>query len=176
MPSYELFLSAFFFLALMLCIQAILFWYRDYQNTKYKFRFYALRDDLALLVLNGTLKETEREYIVLRDAINYSIYASENLSIYQHIKAIISRNTPTLQNSITLRHDETKDIVIDYFINTINLVRKNSWFELRVIESVVHLSKLFSNSDDYDRHNHPYSLPQKAVDQLEENRSKLIAL
>jgi hypothetical protein len=86
----------------------------------------------------------------------------------------MAKNKPTLQNSIALKHDETKAIALDYFINTIDLVRKNSWFEVKVIETVFHAAKFFSSSITSGQHNHPLSLPQKAVDQLEANRSKLI--
>ncbi len=181
MANHEIFVSALFALITLLCVQVILMRYRDYQNTKYKFKFYALRDNLALLVLNGTVKETEREYILLRDAINYSIFASENMSIRQHITAMLSATQPTPQNLITFKHAETKLIAINYFIATIAVVRKNSWFEIKVIGTAMHLfSRIFLNSEKsvsrpIDHRSIVSNKPKYLINMLEESQNRLAA-
>lgn len=128
-----------FIFAVSYCFDLIRRQYNAYISTKQKFKLYTIRDNLALLVLSGELKETSREFIVLRDAINYSISQVDDLSVRKAISIAI--DSLDKKEIIEFKTEGTLNIAHEYFLATRKMIIRNSRFELFVYSILYRLFK-----------------------------------
>ena len=115
---------------------------REYNQlvfTRYRFRYFALRDELALLVMRGRINEDSWEYQRIVEAINFHISAVETLSIIRLVNLLIAYHTSPnekQQFELLARRIEDPDIVrimVQYMDTTYDLLRRNSRAQLRCI-------------------------------------------
>lgn len=104
--------------------------YQEYRNTKLKFKFFALRDRLALLVNQGELEENSIQFGALRDSINYSIASIDDLSIMHVARMLIDAlqdESSSLSHSLfRTEHEEVQSISEAYLQLNRELLVKNS--------------------------------------------------
>ncbi len=67
--------------------------YNNIISDKYRFRYFALRDRLALLVANNEIQEDSWEYQKIIDTINFHISAVETMSIEKLMSVLIEFHT-----------------------------------------------------------------------------------
>lgn len=113
--------------------------YNDLITTKFRFRFFALRDRLALLVCDGSLKEDSWEYKYVIDALNYHISAVERLSITDVIEAFVNFHTSSDENKAfkrlqkTVDHEDVKEILDEYMLTVLQMIKRNSKWQIRFV-------------------------------------------
>jgi len=106
---------------------------------KYRFSYFALRDRLATMVINGELKETSREYKTVIDAINFHIKTVEDVSIHKLVAALVHfHNSPEEKwcvKSIQKGHAHPAlcEIMIDYLDLTHSLLLRNSKMQTKLL-------------------------------------------
>ncbi len=67
--------------------------YNELELTKFRFRFFALRDRLALLVATGKLAEDSWEYQHIVAVLNYHISAVETMSVMRVVDLLVQYHT-----------------------------------------------------------------------------------
>ena len=135
--------------------------YNIYVSTKQKFKLYAIRDDLAQLVLSGKLDEKSREFMLLRDAINYSISQVGDFSVRKAISIAI--NCVDKEDILQLKSQETREIAHRYFLATRKMIIRNSRVELFILSIII---KIFTNFK-------PDNTPISAITELDEKQGIL---
>ena len=63
--------------------------YNEVLFDRCRFRYFALRDQLAMLVINGKLEEDSWEYQTIVDTINFHINTVEKLSIDKVMRVLV---------------------------------------------------------------------------------------
>ena len=107
--------------------------------TKYKFRFFALRDRLAMLVIFHGLPEDSWEYKETVKALNFHISATEKLSLMRIIEVITSYHTSPQEEKKFQRfrrrvdRDDVRLVLTDFFKTTHSLLLRNSRAQVAVI-------------------------------------------
>ncbi|MFA7242413.1 MAG: hypothetical protein WC091_20050 [Sulfuricellaceae bacterium] len=112
-------------------------------RTKFRFRYFALRDRLAMLVAAGRLKEDSWEYQHIVETLNFHISAVERLSLSRitdvladyHLSSKEEQQVKVLRNKIGDK--DVAKIVVDYMETTYDLINCNSRVQIalmRVIE------------------------------------------
>jgi hypothetical protein len=108
----------------------------------YRYKYFALRDRLALLVINGTIKENSFEYKFLIDAINYHINTIETVSMIRVIELLIKyHNSPDESRSVSLiaKKVDNKDalsVVLDFMKLSNDLLYRNSRAQMRILNFI----------------------------------------
>lgn len=151
-----------FLFAISYCFDLIRRQFNAYTSTKQKFKLFAIRDKLALLVISGELKETSKEFRVLRDAINYSISQVDDLSVRK--ATAIAINGIEKKDVIEFKAENTINIAHEYFLATREMIIRNSRFELFIF-SMLH--KLFCLKSDNENN------PNHAVEVIDEKQKIL---
>ena len=151
-----------FLFAFSYCFDLIRRQYNAYRSTKQKFKLFVIRDELAQLVLTGELEEDSREFIVLRDAINYSISQVDDLSIRRVVSIAI--NWIDKEDIIQFKSDSTIEIAHKYFTVTREMVMRNSRLEIAVLSLIFKLFNLKSVSKN---------TPVHAVEEIDEKQEIL---
>jgi len=110
---------------------------------KYRFSYFALRDRLALLVMQGKLDEESWEYEKIVNAINFHIQATERVSIHKIIAILVAYHTsPEEERKVKamLKRTDNQDVVkimIDYFDTTASLLKRNSRMQMWFIKTLI---------------------------------------
>lgn len=118
---------------------------------EYKFKYFSLRDNLALLVVSGKLKESSWEYKHIVDAVNYHIQTVETISVTKIVSMLVSYHTSKKDDAIVEKleksiHDPAViSIVISYFECTRSLLKRNSRTQIALIHSALFIASLVSN-------------------------------
>lgn len=161
----NLIIGIIFFIVALGCLNFLHLKHQEYRNTKLKFAFYALRDDLAFLVYDGKLKEDAPEFQQLRSSLNYSIASTDDFSVLQIAKMLVQSLQTESAFSQSLFHStnsEVKEIASRYLNLNKDLLLKNSsplfFFILGLFASL--LSKNLAK-------------PQEAIHRIDETDSKL---
>ena len=102
--------------------------YREIILDKYRFRFFAMRDELALMVTSGALSEQTWEYQSIVDAINHNIRTIEDVSHEQRLSMILAdlvrpdgqRQVKKFSRQVT--DERVKAVLYDYFVTTRSLI------------------------------------------------------
>jgi hypothetical protein len=113
--------------------------YNEIVFDKFRFRYFALRDRLAMLVVNGELDENSWEYKQLIDTFNFHISATETMSIKKiarimsdyHSSNIEERKVRLLKKNVGSQ--AVLKIVVDFMDVTYQLLESNSHMHLRFL-------------------------------------------
>lgn len=112
---------------------------------KYRFRYFAIRDQLAMLVVKGEIEEDSWEYRQIVDSINFHIKTIESVSINKIINVLIEyHNSSEEERRVRVikkkvENEEVRKIMADFMSITSTLLERNSKMQIRVLR---HLSKM----------------------------------
>ncbi|RVU47055.1 hypothetical protein [Rubrivivax rivuli] len=107
--------------------------------TKFKFRFFALRDRLALLVVYKGLAEDSWEYKETVKALNFHISSTEKLSLMRLIEVFSDYHTSPEEERKVERYsrkvdrEDVREVLTDFFMTTHSLIRRNSRAQIACI-------------------------------------------
>ena len=141
---------------------------------KYRFKYFALRDRLAMLVVNHKLEEDSWEYQGVIDAINFHIRTIEGVSISKIISLLIKYHvSPEEERKVKIikkkvDHPEVLEIMADFMETTASLLECNSRIQIALL-------KRFSKKE---KSKHPGNLGQiashkAALDKVRSYRDEL---
>lgn len=109
----------------------------------YRFRYFSIRDRLALLVIHGEIEEQSWEYKHIIDAINFHIKTTENMSINNIIRLLVEYyNSPSESKAVDMIHrkidnEEIMKIMDEFFDITSAILKRNSWMQLRALTVIL---------------------------------------
>lgn len=115
--------------------------YNEIILDKYRFRYFALRDRLAMLVVNRKLEEGSWEYQRIIDAVNFHINAIETVSIQDIICLLIDYHTsPEEECKVEiikkkLDHPEIIEIMAEFMDITGQLLERNSRMQIKLLKN-----------------------------------------
>ncbi len=117
--------------------------YNEIMLDKYRFRYFSLRDRLALMVINGDLEEDSWEYKKIVDTLNYHIKSVETMSI-DHIVSMIAKyhTSPEEQRTVRIIEKRVKNeailqLMVEFFSVTRQVLWRNSRTQIRALKYVV---------------------------------------
>lgn len=149
--------------------------YNELIRTKFRFRFFALRDRLAMLVVSGKLAEDSWEYRCIVDTLNFHISAVDTMSIMRIIDVLVTYHTSSeeeQQVKLLSRRVAEKDvarIVVDYMSITYALIKRNSRVQMALIRCV---RPFFKSSVSSALSSHRVFVnPNRALSAIESHRS-----
>lgn len=100
---------------------------------KYRFRYFSLRDKLAMLVIQNKVKENSWEYRDIVDTINFHIDAVEKVSTHKIMSLLVQYYTTSKQEEQEvsviekdLTNPEIVRILVDFMDITADLLERNS--------------------------------------------------
>lgn len=108
-------------------------------RTRFKFKYFALRDELAMLVATGKLKEDSWEYKHIIDTLNFHISAVEKLSMMRIVEMFAEYHLSHEERlrvrmmSRRVDHKEVAKIVVGYMETTYELIRRNSRAQIALV-------------------------------------------
>lgn len=123
--------------------------YNKLMVTKFKFRFFALRDRLALLVVYKKLPEDSWEYSETVKSLNFHISATEKLSLMRVIELLSAYYTsPKEERKVQkltrqVDRDDVREVLADFFMTTYDLIRRNSKAQILLVRGAARLIRLF---------------------------------
>lgn len=105
--------------------------YSDVVCSGYRYRYYALRDRMGMLVMRGELDEDSWEYRHIVDTINFHIKALEQLSMLRlvlflmgyHTNSRVRGEVRSLRKSVD---PIVAEILVEYLTTTVEILRRNS--------------------------------------------------
>lgn len=154
--------------------------YNALKAEKFRLRFFAIRDELALLVCQGSLKEDSWEYKYIIDALNFHISVVERLSIVEVAEAFLRIHSSTDENKVFERFTATADredvklILGEYMEVVRQMLLRNSKWQIRAVTLV----KQFLDRAKVDISDGAKSAvlnPKPALAAIEHHKSQLMA-
>lgn len=140
---------------------------------KHRFRYFAIRDRLALLVVYGKIEEQSWEYQRIIDAVNFHIKTIENMSINNIIRLLVRyHNSPDESNVVNMIHkkidnEEVIKIMVEFFDITSAILKRNSWMQLKAVKIILSMRKRPNILDD------PEILNMPEVESIRNSKSAL---
>ncbi len=119
---------------------------------KYRFRYFAIRDRLALLVIDGKIKEQSWEYQRIINAINSHIKTIENMSISNIIRLLVQyHNSPSESRPVDMMrkkidNEEVIKIMVEFFDITSSILKRNSWMQVKALKIILSISRRTRNN------------------------------
>jgi len=172
----SLIVSMFVITAAMYCVFLLIREYNELVFTRFRYRYFALRDELALLVVRGRLKEDSWEYQHLVETINFHISVVETMSILRIVELLIRYHTsPNEQGNVQLLsakidRPEVASLLVRYMETTAELLRRNSRSQIALIAIAKGLLAFF-HSDARPRHE-IVTNPHQALAQIETQKTQ----
>ncbi len=148
--------------------------YNEMIFDRYRFRYFALRDRLALLVVKGELKEDSWEYKKLVDTINFHISTVETMSIERIVSLLVQYHTsPEEERNVRLikkniKNEEVLRIMGDFMETTASLLARNSRAQIRLV-SLIH--RFFGKNSP--KRMHGLEKPEVALKKINDHREAL---
>lgn len=112
---------------------------------KFKFRFFALRDRLSLMVIFEDLPEDSWEYKQTISTLNFHISATEKLSLTRIVELLADYHTSSEEEkrvrvfSRRVDRQDMRDLLAEFLCTAYDMIKRNSkaqmWF-VKVIASV----------------------------------------
>lgn len=164
----ELVLDIVLLITVVGCLHFLHIRYQEYQNLKFKYAFYALRDELAWLVYEGKLEEQSEPYQQLRDSLNYSIATTDDFSVLRVARMIIAsldEKSGFSQSLFQTDNEQIKDIASRYLQINRKLLLKNSSPVFFTLLGLVGLTVLSVAKIG--------ELPRRAIDSIDHTAEKL---
>ncbi|ASQ90114.1 hypothetical protein CHL67_03495 [Prosthecochloris sp. GSB1] len=115
---------------------------------EYRFKYFALRDKLALMVVDGKISEGSVEYKFLINAINYHIKTVETVSMIRVIELLVRyHNSPEESREVSMitRKVENVDslaIVLEFMRLSNSLLYRNSRVQMKALDLLVQVVPL----------------------------------
>lgn len=125
-------------------------------RTNFRFRYFALRDQLAMLVATGKIKEDSWEYKNIIQTLNFHISAVERLSLFRVVEVISKYHLSSQEErqikqlSKKIDDKEVAKILFCYLQTTFDLIKRNSRMQIlfvRVIGWFLHERKMGNKVD-----------------------------
>ena len=129
--------------------------YNEMIFDKYRFRYFSLRDRLALLVIKGELEEDSWEYKKLIDTINFHISTVETMSIERIVHLLIQYHTSSEEErNVRLIKKNIKSVEVlritdDFMETTASLIARNSRAQIK-LASLIH--RVFGKDSSKEMH------------------------
>lgn len=142
--------------------------YNSIISDKYRFRYFALRDRLALLVTTKEIQEDSWEYQKLIDTINFHISAVETMSIEKLMSVLIEYHTSHEEAKTVKRYEKSINndailkILVDFMDVTSCLLRRNSKMQIWAMNVIF---------EDFEKKESASSLPE-----MQKMKNRTIAL
>lgn len=114
---------------------------------KYRFKYFALRDRLAMLVVDHKLDEYSWEYQKVVDAINFHISTTEGVSINKIVSLLIEYHiSPEEERKVKIikkkvDHPEVLEIMAEFMETTAGLLERNSRIQMSLLKRFSEKSK-----------------------------------
>lgn len=143
--------------------------------SKYRFQYFALRDRLALLVVNGKLEENSWEYRKIVGTINFHINTLETVSIHKIISFLAQyHSSPEEGRRVKiikkkLDHPEVIEILAEFMDLTGRLLERNSGMQLRFFRSSSKTDESRKHAEDMQ----PIEKHKVALDRVQSYRDEL---
>jgi hypothetical protein len=145
--------------------------------TRYRFRYFALRDEMAMLVMRGRIQEESWEYQRIVAAINFHISAVETVSMIRVVSILIAYHTSQegrREFSVLARRIENPDvadIMVRYMDTTFDLLMRNSRWQIRFIDAAKWLLDLVGSAARPPRD--LVDNPREALNNIKHDKSAL---
>jgi hypothetical protein len=126
-------------LAVLYIISVQISKYNEIMFKKYRFKYFSLRDDLAMLVVSGKIKEESWEYQQLINTINFHIQTIESMSINKIIAMFVEYHTsPEEERKVRMikkkiKHIEVISIMAEFMDVTSQLLERNSRMQIKLL-------------------------------------------
>lgn len=146
--------------------------------TRYKFKFFTLRDELALLVMQGKIDENSAEYNDVVHILNFHISAVEKMSITRVISLLINKysNDENFKKaSVKVKQIDNKEvakIMWKYMDVTYNLIGRNSRIQIFILKAISLVLKKLKNSEKTLNKMNTIN-PEKALNNIKASREIL---
>lgn len=107
---------------------------------KYRFKYFVIRDRLAMLVVEGKLKEDSWEYKQIIDTINFHIKTIESVSINKIISMLINHLTSNAEErkvkiiTKNIEHPEVIAVMADFMDVTVSLLERSSKMQIKLLK------------------------------------------
>lgn len=127
--------------------------YNKMKCTSYKFEFFKLRDELALLVMNGKIDENSPEYNDVVHILNFHISAVEKMSITRVIALLVEKysNEKDFKKASCkvnkIDNEAIAKIMWRYMDVTYNLIGRNSRMQIWILKGISFILKTVIKSD-----------------------------
>lgn len=118
-------------------------------RTRFRLRYFALRDELAMLVAEGKLTEDSWEYKHIIDTLNFHIRSVERLSMTRIVEMLAEYHLSADEErrvKMMRKHVDDKDvanIVVGYMNTTYDLINRNSRAQIYLVRL---MARLLANS------------------------------
>lgn len=142
---------------------------------EYRFRYFALRDRLAMMVVKGHINENSWEYKHIIDALNFHINAVETMSLTR-ISAMLARYHMSSEEDRTVKmvqkrieNEEVRKLMFDFLGVTRNLLRRNNRAQIWLVQnffSPVVRTNLSNMSESVIR-------PKRVIDKIDQRMDAL---
>jgi hypothetical protein len=150
--------------------------YNEISIAKYRFKYFALRDQLAMLVVEGKLNENSWEYEHIIGTINFHIGATETMSIMRildmlmkyHTSAEEEREVQILEKKVD--NQEIAAIVAECMSITFDLIRRNSRVQIFLIMIAKYVLIKICGTKKVPKHEIILN-PNKVLSKLKERKS-----
>jgi hypothetical protein len=119
---------------------------------EFQYKYYELRDRLAMLVVNGQLDENSWEFNHLVNTINYHISVIDTVSFSRMLPVLSkyhaspgeARQVKIIKKKID--HPDVIELLADFFDVTANLIKYNSRMQLKIAQIFVNRAKLLKHT------------------------------
>lgn len=147
----------------------------ELNRTKFRFRYFALRDQLAMLVATGKIKEDSWEYKNIIQTLNFHINSVESLSFLRVVEVIAKYHLSSKEErqvrqlSKKVDNKEVAKILFCYLETTSDLIRRNSRLQIllvRVIGRFLRIMKMKNSSADA-------TMPDRALSKIKSHKAEL---
>ena len=114
---------------------------------EYRFKYFALRDKLAILVVDRKIKEDSWEYKNIINTINFHISTIETMSIMRIAQLLIAYHTSQNEDNKVkalakkVENKDVAEIIIEYMSITQSLIRRNSKTQIFLLNIANYLFK-----------------------------------
>ncbi len=122
--------------------------YREMIIDKHRYRYFALRDNLAMLVVRGQLEERSWEYQRIIDVINHHISFADVVSEERMVSALVDAYDPATRSTVRKLQKNVSDpdvihILVQFFQNTRELMDRNTWVHRLLFGNRLARSKMY---------------------------------
>lgn len=148
-------------------------------RTRFRFRFFALRDELAMLVATGQLKEDSWEYRHVIDVLNFHISAVEQVSMMRiidslaeyHLSPSEEKNVQALSKRVEDR--QVANIIVGYMKTTHDLICRNSRVQISLVRFLgrVLKEKVKANTKIHPLPVNKVATPERALSAIKTHQS-----
>lgn len=142
---------------------------------RYRFQYFALRDQLTMLVCAGKIKDDSWEYKELVNAINFHIHAVDDVSVLRMAKMIAHyHSTSKDERQVRMikrdvESDDVRKIMVEYLKVTRSLLIRNSKAQIELVK-FFQLIKFKSPAPEVKIH---VSAPKTAIERINHNVAAL---